>query len=347
MTSIDHAFHIDEQLSAYLDDELSPEERLQVESHLKECGDCRAEFGRLQEIAELASESLRSVRCVSPEHKTAYIHDLMDAAQRSKVEKHLARCRNCSGEIEELREWVDEKAGPGGIPRPADRRGKPRNPGRFVTVFFPLAAAAAIVIGMASMLVNKSRVPAITALNVRNAVVRSVDEPAEVDIGFGSEGALHTNDEIQLVLDAGTSNHAVLLWINSDGEVGPLKFGPFTDPIYHRAAAGQKGAASSASTVVLPSATKRLRIGSAVGTDAIFVVFTKEPLADAVINNAKQALLKIGPPPELPYGSIVWLDQNGRWTRSAPDRLNRLLAALTGALSGHEVACRGVVFAHE
>lgn len=346
MASIDRAFHIDEQLSAYLDDELSPEERLQVESHLKECGDCRAEFGRIRNIAELASESLRSVRCVSPEDKTAYIHDLMDAAQRSKVDKHLARCRNCSAEIEELREWVGEKAEPGAIPRPAYQRGKPRNPGRFITVFFPLAAAAAIVVGMASTLLNDPRVPAITALNVRNAVVRGVDGPTEVDISFGSEGALHTNDEIQLVLDAGTSNHAVVLWMDSAGQVATLKVGPFSDPKYHRAAAGRKSAAS-ASTIVLPSATERWQIGSAVGTDAIFVVFTKEPLADAVISNAKQALSRIGPPPELPYGSIVWLDQNGRWTRSAPDRLNRLLAALTGALSGHEVACRGVVFAHE
>lgn len=345
MASIDRAFHIDEQLSAYLDDELSPEERRQVESHLKECGECRAEFKRLWKISELASDSLRSIRCISPEDKAAYIHSKMGAAQRSKVEKHLARCRNCSAEIEELREWVREKARRGEASRPAHKRGQPRNPGRFITVFFPLAAAAAIVIGMASTLLDSPE-PAITALNVRNAVVRSVDEPAEVDVGFGSQGPLHTNDEIQLVLDAGTSAYAVVLWMNSEGQVGTFEAGPFTDPKYHRPAAGRKTAAGS-STIVLPSATERWQIGSAVGTDAIFVIFTKEPLDDAVISNAEQALSKTGPPPELPYGSIVWLDQNGRWTRSAPDRLNRLLAALTRALSGHEVACRGVVFAHE
>ncbi|NQT19361.1 MAG: zf-HC2 domain-containing protein [Planctomycetes bacterium] len=347
MASIDHASHIDEQLSAYLDDELSPEERLQVESHLKQCADCRAEFKRLQRTAELTSESLRAVRCISPEDKAAYIHGRMNASERSEVEEHLARCRNCSAEIEELREWVEEKVGPGEISRPAPRHKKPGGPARFISIFFPLAAAAAIVIGLASSVLNISRGPAITALNVRNAVTRSPNEPAEVDVGFGSEGALHTNDEIQLILDAGTSKHAVVLWMDSRGRVAALKAGPFSDPRYHKPLAGREDAAQAASTIVLPSATERWRIGSAVGTDAIFVIFTKEPLADAVINKLKQALSSVGPPPELADGSILWLDHNGRWTRRAPEQLRRLLAALTKALAGHGAACRGVVFAHE
>src|SRR6476469_8948062 len=40
-----------EQLSAYLDDELSPPERFEVEHHLEACPDCRSELEDLRTIA--------------------------------------------------------------------------------------------------------------------------------------------------------------------------------------------------------------------------------------------------------------------------------------------------------
>jgi len=44
LASLEHAPHIDEQLSAYLDGELTAQERQQVEAHLKICPQCRAEY---------------------------------------------------------------------------------------------------------------------------------------------------------------------------------------------------------------------------------------------------------------------------------------------------------------
>src|SRR5690348_3119334 len=44
-----------EQLSAYIDDELSPPERFEVEHHLEACPECRSELEDLRTIASATS----------------------------------------------------------------------------------------------------------------------------------------------------------------------------------------------------------------------------------------------------------------------------------------------------
>src|SRR5581483_11689564 len=44
-----------EQISAYIDDELSPAERFEVEHHLESCPECRAQLDDLQTIARATS----------------------------------------------------------------------------------------------------------------------------------------------------------------------------------------------------------------------------------------------------------------------------------------------------
>jgi len=348
MASIDYASQIHKQLSAYIDGELSPKERREVEEHLKVCPDCRAEFKRMKRVAELASESLRSERCISAADKAAYIHGFLDETKRREVEAHLKRCRNCRSEVQQLRKWVEERLQPEEDAAPAPQPKKHNNPARFITVFLPLAAAAAIVIGIASTL--PPRAPAIAALNVLVPVTRSADEPQEINIGFAGSHALHTNDRIQLILDPGgwKYNYAAMFWMDATGEVHSLNAGPLTDAKYLTFVTKRRGGvATPAFKIVLPSKDTRLQLGDDVGTDVIFIVFTKEPLGGPAIGRARQALSKAGPLPEFTYGTVLWLDQNGRWTGGPSDRLNALLTALKGALSDRDVAVRSVAFAHE
>ena len=353
MAPIDHASHINKQLSAHIDGELTPKESREVEDHLEVCPSCREEYNRLLHVSELASAGLRAARCVSPADRVAYIHNLMDETRRREVEEHQARCRNCRAEVEELKEWGKERCEPEDE-APAEHR-KRKNFGRFLSVFFPLATAAAIVIGLASTLLPKE--PSVIGLNLRVAATRSPDDPRGIDVRFGEEHPLHANDRIQLILKTVDHDYAVVLWMDSTGRVRPFKAGPFTaEPKYLRPSARrERGVAVPALDVVLPSADRRWPIGPVAGTDAMFIILTKEPLGAALINKAQLALSMAGPPPELPSGRILWLSKRGRWTGAggakrpagALRRLNKSLAALKGALAGCDAACRGVAFSHE
>ena len=343
MASIDYAPHIEEQLSAYIDGELNPQERREVEEHLNACPRCRAEYEQLKEVAELASDSLRWVRCVSVADRAAYVNGTLDDSRRREVDKHLARCKSCRAEVEQLRQWLIEggeqpadapafaevelQLAPAALPKPR------RKLASYVTIFVPLAAAAAIVVAFASILINKPDSPAIDSVNICATVTRNSDGQTTANVAFGGSHDLHTNDKIQLAVNAGSFQHATLFWINPSGSV-------------HTATIS-----SLKGNAVLPSPDDGWMLGSTIGTDLLLVAFSKEPLGDNAIETAKQALSKTGAPPELPYGSILWLDQNGRWTskKGVPPeaaQLNVPVATLKKALAPNTV-CRGVAFAHE
>ena len=339
MASLEHAPHIDEQLSAYLDGELTAQERQQVEAHLKICPQCRAEYEQLRRVAELASEGLRSVRCLSPADRAAYIHGLMDDEQRRAADDHLARCKSCREEINQLRQWIDDdsaravKADEDAAAKPAVRRNR-RRLANYVAVFMPLAAAAAIVVVFASMITTApgAFTPSISSMNVCTTLTRSDDQQENVDIPFGTGFGLHTNDQIQLTLQAGANRYAAAFLIDSRGEVQAATFGPISG------------------VATLPSHDTRWRLGAFTGTDALLIAFSEKPFADHVVESARQALAKHGPLPVLPYGSILWLDQKGRWTSEKPvsstASLESLVATLRQALPS-DAACRGIAFAHE
>src|SRR5207249_757706 len=51
-----------DKLSDFLDDELTPDERASVETHLKECGDCAAVLNDLKRVVARAQASSADVR---------------------------------------------------------------------------------------------------------------------------------------------------------------------------------------------------------------------------------------------------------------------------------------------
>ena len=339
MASLDHAPHIDEQLSAYIDGELTADERRAVDEHLEACSDCRKEYEQLRQVVELASEGLRAVRCLSPADKAAYLHGILDDGRRSEIDQHLERCKRCREEVQQLRQWIEDDPAP--QVQPAVRRKRSR--ANYLAVFAPLAAAAALVVAFASILIQGSS-PAIQSMNVRVANTRDVADQANVQVLFGKGCGLHTNDQIQFAVDFGAFRHAALFLIDANGNVKSTAIGQVEG------------------SVMLPAAGSWWRLGSATGTDAMLIAFSKKPFDPSTIDSTRQALSLNGPLPVLPYGSMLWLDQNGRWIASgtglnekampAPTaQFDSLLSTLNKALSsgetGRNVVCRGFAFAHE
>ena len=343
MASLEHAPHIDEQLSAYLDGELTAQERHEVEDHLKACPQCRAEYEQLRRVAELASEGLRSVRCLSPADRAAYIHGLMDDEQRQAAENHLARCKCCREEVDQLRQWIDDDSARGdrsgrgaknedAVGKPAVRRDR-RRLANYAAVFMPLAAAAAIIVVFASMVDTvPGLTPSIKSMNVCTTMTRGDDQQENIQVPFGASFGLHTNDQIQLTLLAGSNRYVAAFLIDSRGDVQAAVFGPFSG------------------RATLPSHDTRWRLGAFTGTDALLIALSDTPFSNQTVESARQALAKHGPLPVLPYGSVLWLDQKGRWASEKPvsstASLDSLAATLRQALPS-DVACRGVAFAHE
>ena len=337
MASLENAPHIDEQLSAYLDGELSEQERQQVEAHLKTCPSCRADYEQLRRVAELASEGLRSVRCLSPADRAAYIHGLLDDERCRATEEHLARCKRCREEVDQLRQWIEDD--PALAAETADGRGIParrrdsRHLANYAAVFLPLAAAAAIIVVFASLLTTVPGIsPSIESMNVCATMTRDGDQQEDVQVAFGTSFGLHTNDQIQLAVQAGVNRYATVFMVDSHSEVQAAVFGPFDG------------------RVTLPSAETRWRLGAFTGTDALLIALSRNPLDAALVESARQVLAKHGPLPVLSYGSVLWLDQKGHWASEKPvsstASLDSLAATLRQALPSN-VACRGVAFAHE
>jgi len=341
VASIDRTSHLDEQLSAYLDGELAQQERQEVEEHLSSCPRCREELGKLRDVAEMTSESLRSVRCISTGDRAAYVNGLLDEAERRRVEKHLERCKSCRGEMDELRRWVEERLEPEQA-QPARKRRRYAN---YISVMVPLAAAACIVVATAAGLFS-SRVPAMTSLTVISAETRSSELPEDYRISFGKQHPLHTNDSIQVSFTMASQRHAVVFWVDPTGAVNTWR-ATLTESRHLRAGSG-----GQAAEVVLPSVSDSWILRADAGTDALLFVFTQQPLDGAVVEQARLAVAKLAPLPELPYGTILWLDQNGRWRceekNSAPTSpLDAMVEALRKSLGQADSACRGVAFAHE
>jgi len=338
----------EERLSAYIDGELTPAERLEVEKRLAECAEYRAQYETLAKVADMITAGLRAARCLSPADKAAYLHGQLSDERRSEIDEHLARCRNCREELDELRRWADEPAEATASEAQSTLQPPTRSRfSRWVGVFIPLAAAAAIVIGVTTMLLEPSE-PAITSISLQAAAVRSPEDTAGRDIAFGSAYPLHTNDRIQFRLDPGRFRYATVFWMYPDGSVHEQTAGPLDDPKYLEPTVRRHGAVHTpGATVVLPAPDSRWPLPAYVGTDVMFFVLTKEPLPADVVARAKQALSTSGPPPELPYGSILWLGRDNRWTGKAPSRLNTISTALRRAVGGRNSALRGVAFAHE
>ena len=96
-------------LSSFLDGELIEEENARVEFHIQNCAVCAGRSKRLEAGDRLLvrnlgksmslSEYSKKKDCLSPDTVASYLHDLLSAEEKTKVEGHLDLCDVCLSEI--------------------------------------------------------------------------------------------------------------------------------------------------------------------------------------------------------------------------------------------------------
>ena len=108
--------HIQSELSAYIDNELSPNRHKQIEAHLRSCKACAEMLSALQKnrrrVANLfqpAPSTLKDavmakIHAEFQDELSAYIDNELAPATRKRMETHLHACSECSDMVSAFRE---------------------------------------------------------------------------------------------------------------------------------------------------------------------------------------------------------------------------------------------------
>lgn len=112
---------IQEELSAYLDNELTPSRQKQIETHLRSCDECSDMLSAFQEnrqmianIAHPVPSTLKDgvmakIHTQFQDELSAYLDNELAPAMRDRIEAHLRSCDESSDMLEAFRqnrEWV-------------------------------------------------------------------------------------------------------------------------------------------------------------------------------------------------------------------------------------------------
>ena len=107
---------IQEELSAYLDNELSPSRHKQIEAHLRSCDECSemlsAFQGNRQMIAKVARPVpstlkdgvMAKIHAQFQDELSAYLDNELAPAMRDRIEAHLHSCEECSDMLSAFRQ---------------------------------------------------------------------------------------------------------------------------------------------------------------------------------------------------------------------------------------------------
>ncbi len=93
--------HPEELFLAYLEGALSMEEKMIVEEHLKECGDCRAMLEELRQLCGALEGNRESIFC--PEPWELYELAAQGIEPADGLAEHLKQCPECARELEGYR----------------------------------------------------------------------------------------------------------------------------------------------------------------------------------------------------------------------------------------------------
>lgn len=100
-----NCFQCERNLSAYLDDELPMDERLEIETHLDGCESCRAEFATHQAAWEVAHQVAAEA---APDGLWNGIAEQLDTPSGGGVEELTLMVKGLAAEIGDLRRTVDD-----------------------------------------------------------------------------------------------------------------------------------------------------------------------------------------------------------------------------------------------
>ncbi len=107
---------IQEELSAYLDNELTPSRHKQIEAHLRSCDECSDMLSAFQKnrrmIANIAhpvpptlkDEVMAKIHTQFQDELSAYLDNELAPAMRDRIEAHLHSCDECSNMLAAFRQ---------------------------------------------------------------------------------------------------------------------------------------------------------------------------------------------------------------------------------------------------
>ncbi len=118
---------IQKELSAYLDNELSPSRREQVEIHLRSCSECSEMLSAFQKNRQMITDSahpvpstlkdavMAKIHAGFQDELSAYLDNELAPAARERVETHLHTCNECSemlSAFQKNRQMITDSAHP-------------------------------------------------------------------------------------------------------------------------------------------------------------------------------------------------------------------------------------------
>jgi hypothetical protein len=95
-----HSQHPDELLLAYLENELAPEQKLEIDQHVSHCERCSSEIEKLVKITA-ALKSNKEAFC--PDSSEIYQYIRTGDTQEGRISRHLEACPTCFAFAEALR----------------------------------------------------------------------------------------------------------------------------------------------------------------------------------------------------------------------------------------------------
>lgn len=107
---------IQNELSAYLDNELTPSRHKQIEAHLRSCSECSDMLSAFQQnrqrVADLShpvpltlkDTVIAKIHTQFQDELSAYLDDALAPAMRQRIEAHLHTCSECSDTLSAFRE---------------------------------------------------------------------------------------------------------------------------------------------------------------------------------------------------------------------------------------------------
>ncbi|OGL43846.1 MAG: hypothetical protein A2161_19030 [Candidatus Schekmanbacteria bacterium RBG_13_48_7] len=103
----------------YIEDVLSPEEKIQYNNHLKHCEKCRntlADMGFMYSI--LAADIPKSLpsQCVASEDLLDYVEGNVSETRRTQIELHLNECSMCKSEMEYAKQAFQPSTNQAAVP---------------------------------------------------------------------------------------------------------------------------------------------------------------------------------------------------------------------------------------
>ncbi len=100
----------DGELRGFARHDLRPDRAIAVDDHLAACDDCRTRAatigGAAGRIADLSTDLLALESHLSEEQVQQCASGTLTAVERARLDQHLAECRVCAREVDELKRWI-------------------------------------------------------------------------------------------------------------------------------------------------------------------------------------------------------------------------------------------------